>query len=560
MIQGCGILALAGQLTVGMAFGAEEPKYGGSLEVISVTPGVSALSWDNYDWIWKHNQDSGQVYEQLFAADLSKARSRGGKFAFTSDAFLPSEAIRGELAESWQWFENPLRVEIKLRKGVMFPEKAGVMKARELVADDIIYAYKRVSTSPKMTPGYFDFVSAMKATDSHTVVFEMKEYNAEWDYRFGYGYNSGIIPREVVEAGANNWKNVNGTGPFRLTDVTSGNAQTYEKNKDYWDSETINGKQFKLPYTDKMTYRFIKDEATRFVALRTGKVDIIETMRWQDADQLRKQVPQLKWHRWLNTSGTLLSLRVDQKPFDDIRVRRALNLAVNKKEIIEAYYNGNAELFAYPQSPEYEGYYQPLSEQPASVKELFEYNPEKAKKLLAEAGYAKGFAFKVQVGTHQADHGDLLTLVAGYLEQVGVKVEIQPMEMASFLSVMTNRTNGPGYFMNNGHTNPTTTIRKSFMTGQTWNPSNWSDPKLDARIEEIHRERDEGKRQAALKELTTEMVDKAPYIWLPTPYAYTAWWPWVKGYEGELRAGAVRPGPIYARIWIDQDLKKKMGF
>ncbi len=62
-----------------------------------------------------------------------------------------------------------------------------------------------------------------------------------------------------------------------------------------------------------------------------------------------------------------------------------------------------------------------------------------------------------------------------------------------------------------------------------------------------------------IKELTREILDKAPYIWLPTPYIYTAWWPWVKNYSGELRAGAVRPGPIYARIWVDQDLKKKMG-
>ncbi len=59
--------------------------------------------------------------------------------------------------------------------------------------------------------------------------------------------------------------------------------------------------------------------------------------------------------------------------------------------------------------------------------------------------------------------------------------------------------------------------------------------------------------------MTREILDKAPYIWLPTPYIYTAWWPWVKNYGGELRAGAVRPGPIYARIWVDQELKKKMG-
>jgi peptide/nickel transport system substrate-binding protein len=560
-------LAGAGALSLVLAAGTagaqtklETPKYGGSLEISTVYATISALSFDSYDWPWKHNHDTGAVYEQLFAADVSKTKSRGGKFNLVADAFIPSHLIRGELAEKWEWLENPLRVKITLRKGVMFPEKAGVMQKRELVADDVVFSFKRMSTSPKATKSYFDYVKDVRAEDKHTVVFEFSKFNAEWDYRFGYGYYSGIIPKEVVDAGAANWKNINGTGPFKLTDYVQGNSNTYEKNPDYWDKETINEKEFKLPYVDKLTYRIIKDEATRVTALRTGKLDIMELVRWQDYEQLKKATPDLKWNRWLATSGTFLSMRVDQKPFDDVRVRRAMNMAVNKEEIIKAFYNGNAELFAYPQHPEYTGYFQPLSEQPASVQELFKYDPAKAKKLLAEAGYPSGFSFKTQVCSCNAEHMDLLPLISAYLEQVGVKMEIQPMEYAAFLSAMTTQTNAPGYFMNNGHTNPTTTIRKSFVPHQVWNPSQWNDPKLTARMEAAYQERDEAKRQAELRAMTTEMLDNAPYIWLPTPYIYTAWWPWVKGYQGELRAGSVRPGPIYARIWVDQDLKKKMGY
>ena len=139
-------------------------------------------------------------------------------------------------------------------------------------------------------------------------------------------------------------------------------------------------------------------------------------------------------------SGTFLAMRVDTKPFDDIRVRRALNMAVNKQEIVRAYYNGNAELFAYPQHPDYLGYFEPLEQMPDSVKELFTYDPAKAKQLLAEAGYPNGFSFKVQVCSCNPDHMDLLPLVAAYLEKVGVKIEIQPMEYGAFLSAMTTKT------------------------------------------------------------------------------------------------------------------------
>ena len=364
----------------------------------------------------------------------------------------------------------------------------------------------------------------------------------------------------MPQAGAKDWKNAVGTGPFQLTDYVQGNSSTYVKNPLYWDTERIGESDYKLPFVDKVIYHTIKDEASWIAALRTGKLDILESIRWQNVESLKKSSPQLKWSRWLNMSGTFLAMRADTKPFDDIRVRRALNYAVNKQEIVSSYYEGHAELFGYPQHPDYTGYWEPLSSMPDSVKELFVYNPEKAKKLLAEAGYPNGFTFKVQVCACSPDHMDLLPLVAAYLEQVGVKLEIQTMEYGAFLSAMTSGTNAPGYFMNNGHTNPTTTLRKSFVTKEVWNPSQYSDPAFDAKMAEIYRTRDEPTRQQMVKELTRDILDKAPYIWLPTPYVYTAWWPWVKNYGGELRAGAVRPGPIYARLWIDQEMKKQMGY
>jgi peptide/nickel transport system substrate-binding protein len=423
-----------------------------------------------------------------------------------------------------------------------------------------VQSYYRLDKSPKKIPTYFDHVEKVESTDPHTVVFTFKNFHAEWDYRFGWGYYSGIVPKEVADAGAGNWKNANGTGPFLLTDYVQGNAVTFSKNPIYWDKETIGGQSYKLPFVDKIIYRTIKDEATFLTALRTAKLDVLEGIRWSAVDELKKNAPQLQFVRSLDTGGTFLSMRVDTKPFDDIRVRRALNMAVNKQEIATSFYGENAELLAYPQHPDYLGYYEPLEQMPASVQELFAYNPTKAKALLAEAGYPNGFSFKVQVCSCSPDHMDLLPLVAAYLEKVGVKIEIQPMEYAAFLSAMTTKTNAAGYFMRNGHTNPTTTIRKSFVTKQTWNPSQYTDPAFDKKMADVYVEQDEGKRKEMLKEMTREILDKAPYIWLPVAYGYSAWWPWVKNYGGELRAGSERPGPIHARMWIDQHLKKKLGY
>ena len=391
----------AGAFTLALLLGAEAPladtdppKHGGTLEIVTVYPTLSALSWDLADWNWKQNHDSGQVYEHLFAADLSKSVKNGGPHPFYADAWLPSDAIRGELAESWEWKNDPLRIEIKLRQGVMFPDKPGVMPARELVAEDVVFSYTRLATSPKKIATYFDHIDKVYAADKHTVVFQFNAFNAEWDYRFGWGYYSGVMPKEVADAGAGNWKNVNGTGPFTLGEVVQGISNTYLKNPNYWGKDKVNGGEYKLPFVDKIVFRTIKDEATYITALRTAKIDMLESIRWQNVEQLKKSAPALKWSKWLNMSGTFLALRVDTKPFDDIRVRRALNMAVNKQEIVSAYYNGNAELFSYPQHPDYKGYFEPLEAMPASIKELFEYSPQKAKKLLGRGRPSQRLQFQ----------------------------------------------------------------------------------------------------------------------------------------------------------------------
>ena len=537
----------------------ELPRYGGTLNVGTVYITLSALSWDPADWTWKSNHDAGMMREQLFVGDLSKSVGNGGEYPFIADAYLPEGAIRGELAESWTW-ETPLTLAITLRRGVRFAPKPGVIDNRELTADDVVFSFEYIRDSPKRISSFLTHIDRVEARDSHTVVFHFNQYHAEWDYRFGYGYYSSIVPREILAVDAKDWRNAVGTGPFTLKRYIHGNSHHYVRNPNYWDAIERGGKRYQLPFLNDVKYRIIKDEATYLTGLRTGKLDILEGIRWIAVDHLKETTPELQWNRWLGTGGNFMVMRLDREPFDDIRVRRALNLAVDQRAIVELFYGGHAELMAYPQHPGFGNVFEPLEEMPASVQALFDYRPDEARALLAQAGLKDGFTVTVQVCSCSPNNMDLVPLLAGYLADVGVTLNIQPLEYASFLSVMTTRNHSAAYLMNSGHVNPTTTLRKNFGTDQLWNPSMYSNPEVDATIREIHLTRDRSKREAMLRALTVRMLDEAPYLWLPTAYIYTAWWPWVRNYHGELRVGAVRPGPIYARMWIDEDMKRELGF
>src|SRR5256885_14772623 len=114
-LAGAGALCVA--LVVYPAAGQEmePPKYGGTVEITTVYATISALSWDNYDYNWKHNHDTGAVYEQLFAVDVSQARSRGGKATLVPDAYIPTELLTGELAEKWRSEERRVGKECRSR-------------------------------------------------------------------------------------------------------------------------------------------------------------------------------------------------------------------------------------------------------------------------------------------------------------------------------------------------------------------------------------------------------------------------------------------------------------
>ena len=220
-----GALALASPASPAPA--QEKPQYGGTLEIGTVYVTLSALSFDPADWNWKHNHDTGQFYEQLFAADLSQEQAG-------TAASIPSVPTPGcrptRSAASWpragSGSENPLRVEIKLRKGVMFPEKPGVMKKRELTAEDIVFSLQPPRARARRRSRATSTTSRRSRRPTSTPSSSPSSTSTPSGITASAGATTRrSTPKEVADAGATNWKNVNGTGPFMLTDFVSGQFQ-----------------------------------------------------------------------------------------------------------------------------------------------------------------------------------------------------------------------------------------------------------------------------------------------------------------------------------------------
>jgi peptide/nickel transport system substrate-binding protein len=555
------LVLLLGALVIGAS--AKEPQYGGTLTLLEMSPAINPMSWDIADMNWKHGYDTGFYMEHLMMGDLQKGPRGTKQYDFTENSWIPPEVTRGELLQKWEVKKNPLQIILYLRKGVNWQEKPGVMKARELTTEDVAYSINRMKNSRK-EPGHLDFIERLEIKDKYTMIVHLKEWCMDWYYRIGWGNFDAIQAPEQEKApgGASKWENATGTGPYMLTEYKDGHSQIYTKNPNYWDSEIIDGKKYKLPFTDRIMMMIIKDEATRIASFRTGKIDLVMDMNWKDMADLKKTNPQLQWSRQLFGGYFSMAMRMDTKPFDDIRVRQALNMAINRREIINSFYGGHAEMHTAPFPPTFKAVYTPLEKLPPSARELFSYNPEKAKKLLAEAGYPNGFTFKAQIPNHRQELLDLAAMVVAYLAKIGVTMELEPMDYPSAISRMSKKTHAAGMFFSVGFGNPYSQVGRCFSGRSLWNPHMMNDPYLEKTHDDLVTNPNftEKQVQEGIKKLAVYAIDKAPAIFIPNPYNYAAWWPWVKNYYGEKRVGGHRSGPIHARIWIDQELKKKMGY
>jgi len=542
---------------------AEEPTYGGvfryaGVPLLGFDPAL-VNPWANYALNFTN--------EELLTGDWAKGMSGTGEAGWRTDEFFLHLAT-GVLAESWEVVDDETVI-FHIRKGIRWHNKPPV-NGREFVADDVVFSINRMYASAR---AYLSVSSkeeerpTFTASDKYTVVAKLAPGlpPARLGEILRLGDLCRMVPREVIDEyeDMNDWENVCGTGPFMLVDYISGSSATFERNPGYWRKDPLHPENT-LPYLDGIKMLFIPDASTVLAAVRTGKIDYLLDVQYEDAQSLMKTNPSLQWLNHLRIYNWDIYFRIDKPelPFADVRVRQALAMAIDRQLIVDEYYRGYAEILAYPLAPvtEFMDAYTPIEELPEVARETYEYHPDKARQLLAEAGYPDGFKTKIVCYTASVDD---LSMIKAYWADVGVDLELDVKEWGVYSSMAFGRSSeGRARYDEMVYRYAGLNTPTGFLASyQPWDVelSGIDDPRLIRHREQLMlNQMDWAKIAQTWKEYAQFAYEQVWSIDFPTPYVWTMWQPWVKGYNAERGIGFHNEynTPIY--LWIDQDLKEEM--
>jgi peptide/nickel transport system substrate-binding protein len=523
-----------------------KPKYGGTLTL--QTSSLDAVVFDFYlqkGW-------AGSYFTQWFEAFLSFDWALDPNIWPKGIDYVPPRYMKGCLLESWE-ITDPVTITGKVRKGIYWQNKPPV-NGREFVASDIEFTFNRLlglggdfKASPVFA-GVYSMVQSITATDKYTVVFKLKGPGFFSQLNI-LGQNTFIVAPEAVKqfGDLGDWKNAIGTGPFMLTDYVQGSSLSFAKNPNYWGYDERNP-QNRLPYVDEVKVLAIADQSTAISALRTGKIDLLTGLNWRQVDTLQKTDPKINSYAG-PYQGVSLTMRVDKAPFTDIKVRKALEMAIDRPTIAKTYFGGTVDgKPCGPTNPVFKGYMTPFDEWPQALKDDYTYNPTKAKQLLAEAGYPTGF--KTNIVASSASDLDLLQIIKSEFLDIGVDMDIRTMEPGAAGAYAAAMKHDQMYYgIYTGVTWPLNAIpvfRHSKKS--TANYAGNNDPALDAMIDNVTLAATEDEARKLMSDVDTYVLKQHWDIYTMPLKNYTLWQPYLKGYSGEpyYRAG------VWARVWIDK--------
>ncbi|MFC6038609.1 ABC transporter substrate-binding protein [Paenisporosarcina macmurdoensis] len=373
------------------------------------------------------------------SVSLDPARATDGEsFKVTQNIFETllnfgeqDTTINEGLATKWEPSEDGLTYTFTLREGVKFHD------GTDFNAEAVVKNFERWANGTEdQFPYYASMFGGFKGDEGHviesvtaegdtTVVFTLKRPQSPFLKNIAMSPFAIASPTAFEASGDKFGDNPVGTGPFTFAEWKKNDSITIDKNADYWDKD--------LPKLDKVIFRAIPDNSARLNALSTNEIDLADGINPTDTKTVTDNAKLQLFERPSMNVG-YLGLTNTRPPFDDVKVRQAMNHAIDKQSIIDAFFNGGAEVAKNPMPPSISGYNDDIAG--------YEYDPEKAKALLKEAGLEDGFEMELWAmpvpRPYMPDGTKVAEVIQKNLADIGIKAKIVSYEWATYLEKTKN--------------------------------------------------------------------------------------------------------------------------
>ncbi|MCA0989384.1 ABC transporter substrate-binding protein [Guptibacillus algicola] len=339
--------------------------------------------------------------------------------------------INPGLAEDWEVSEDGKTYTLMLREGVKFHD------GTDFNADSVVFNFERWMNGSEESFYYYKsmfggfkgdeghVIESVTAKDDYTVEFKLKRPQAPFLKNLAMSPFAIASPDAIEKHGDKFGENPVGTGPFVFDQWSRNDKIVVTKNEDYW----MDG----YPKLDRVIFRAIPDNSARLNALMAGEIDLMDGLNPSDVSQVESDENLEVFFRPSMNVG-YLGLTSNREPLNNKKVRQALNHAVDKQAIIDAFYAGQAEPAKNPMPPVIGGYNEDI--------EPYEYDLEKAKALLKEAGYEDGFDMELWAmpvpRPYMPDGQKVAEVIQSSFAEIGVNAEIKSYEWATYLEKARN--------------------------------------------------------------------------------------------------------------------------
>jgi peptide/nickel transport system substrate-binding protein len=453
--------------------------------------------------------------------------------------------VEPHLAERWDR-PNETTYIFHLRPGVKWHHKPP-LNGRELVAADVKFTFDRFRTEPgNPLRDVLASVERVEVVDRLTVQFLLKEPNVWLLDMLAQPAGMWIIAPEVVHhfGDLKQAESAIGTGPFVLEHYEPNVKTVFRRNPDYFRPGQ--------PYVDGVEWVVVDDASTGLAMYRTGQLDCgpmeFWTVRQHDLEALQKSHPHLQYQDIQSSGGGLLAMRTDQPPFNDVRVRRAISMALDRQALVAALGVQGQPTPAIP--PGLVEWSLPIDQLGAGAK-YYQYDPQEARRLLADAGFARGVQTQLWAtgGTgFGTDLLDSVQLIQRLLKDIGVRAELKLQEFGAYVATTARgKFEGLAYGLIPIAWYADWPLFRLY--GQPDNMSHVNDPTFTAMFTAQRRTPDVEARKHLVFDMQRYAAEQQYYVYLFSGIVTASWQPYVKHYAPNFTHDY---GGRAAALWLDR--------